>query len=331
MTVLMKKIINTYGAHTTEFRALSGQMAEYAAQKGLGYEWAPASENSPKDIEAIAAALTDGDAVLADTVPLGEAEFAAVRGKDKLLISFGAGYDHIDLEAARRNSVAVARTPGANTQGVAELALALILGCRRRFPQNERIIRNMEEWSAQIMVGETVGSATVGLVGFGAIGKALAKMLTALGCRVIIYARREESLARELGAEYVALKTLLKTADVVSVHVAYNQQTHHLLDRELLGLMKPDAVLVNTARGKIVDENALYDMLTESRIAGAGLDVFGEEPLPSDSPLLKLDNVILSPHAGTNTVQSTLRVFRMAVDIAARFFFDGAEDLLLRP
>ena len=312
----MKTIINTFGSDQEVHRQLNLQAQALATQAGFAYRWSPIKGNPQ---QAIADALQQADVVMIDTVPVGENAFASVRGKNKLLITLSAGYDHIDLISATRNRVAVASTPGANALGVAELALTLLLGCRRILLQNDRLVRNGGSWADQPFPPETIGCATVGLIGFGAIGKAFARMLVALGCRVIVYARRrEEALAREIGIEYVTLEELFRTADAVSVHIAYNQDTHHLVSRDLMSLMKPTAVLVNTARGKIIEEQALITLVTERKIAAAGLDVFEQEPLSPQSPLMTLDNVILAPHAGSNTVESTWRVFEKAITIAER-------------
>lgn len=325
----MKTIINTFGSDREAHRQLNERAHALATQAGFDYRWTPAQGNPQ---QTIADALQQADIVLIDTVPVGENAFAPIRGKNKLLVTLSAGYEHIDLAAATRHGVAVANTPGANAIGVAEMALTLMLGCRRLLLQNDRFVRNNGDWAQQDLPPETIGCATVGLVGFGAIGQAFARMLVALGCRLLVYARRhDESLAREIGIEYVSLEELFRTADAVSVHVAYSQDTHHLVNRELMSLMKPTAVLVNTARGKIVDEKALIQFLTERRIAAAGLDVFEHEPLPPHSPLMSLDNVILAPHAGSNTMDSTWRVFEKAITIAGRFFAGEGDGLLLNP
>lgn len=324
----MKKIINTYGIDNNFFRQLDIKMQIAARNAGFSYEWHPLMEyKSPN----IAEALIQGDVILIDVIPIGENELAPLRGYGKLLITLSAGYEHIDLISASRNGVAVANTPGANTLGVAELALSLILGCRRFLFQNDQIVRNCNNWSDQMMADETVGSSTVGLVGFGNIGKALARLLVSLGCRVVVYARRHEEVAKEIGIEYVTIENLFRISDIVSIHLAYNEQTHHMISSELMTTMKQSAYLVNTARGKIVDEDALAQLLADRKIAGAALDVFGEEPLPSTSPFISLNNVILSPHAGCNTMESTWRVYEKAIHVAKEFFRGDGNKLLLNP
>jgi phosphoglycerate dehydrogenase-like enzyme len=322
----VKKIISTYGPESDLYRRLTDDMVQYAKDRGFAYEWEALSNFDPK---IIARALKRADAVLIDTFPIGEEAFSSVRGQGKLLVTLSAGYDHIDIASASDCRVSVAHTPGANALGVAEMALALILGTRRLFPQNEYIVRNNGNWFAQEIASETVASGTVGLVGFGAVGKALARILVGLGCRVLVYARRPDAvLAREIGVEFVSIDAIFTESDAISIHLAYNEQTHHFVNERLLHSMKPDAVLVNTARGRVVDEEALCKLLHEKRIRGAGLDVFGEEPLPQGSPFLALSNVILAPHAGTNTKEAIWRVHRMGIDVTADFYGGRPSNLL---
>jgi len=321
------KIYSMYGGRTEIFERLNAQMGEYARENGMEFGWVTDHQTEQwKMAETLALA----DAILIDAFPIGETVFSAVSHRKKLVITFGAGYDHIDLESAKRHGIAVARTPGENSAGVAEMALSMILACRRLHHQNDSLVRCGGDWFSQKAVPETIGCATVGLVGFGNIARRLAVMLRSLGCDVVVWARRrDEELAGTMGFRYLALDELFRCSDAVSIHVAYNPGTHHLISRNLLESMKPSAVLVNTARGKVVDEEALAGILAEGRIAGAALDVFGEEPLPLSSPFTKLDNVLLSPHAGTNTEESVSRVFRAAVDISAAWFEGRPDDRLL--
>ena len=167
---------------------------------------------------------------------------------------------------------------------------------------------------------ETAG-ATVGILGLGAIGRILARLCLGLGCRVMAYdPYASQDAAQALGVELVDLDKLFTTADAISVHVPYSKETHHIVDARRIAQMKPSAVLVNTARGNLVDEDALYDALKANRICGAGLDVFAQEPLPNTSKLLELDNLVLSPHFSSQTVESLWNTYKMAIDIADDFF-----------
>ena len=170
-------------------------------------------------------------------------------------------------------------------------------------------------------VGRELIGATVGIVGFGAIGQILARLLTGFQCRVLVYDPYPnlEKIAA-LGAENVTFDELVEQADAISIHVPYLPSTHHMFNADVFDRMKNGAVLVCTARGNIVDEDALYDALVEGKIAAAGLDVYAEEPLPVASKLIGLDNIVLTPHVASQTVESLWAIYKKAIDIAADFF-----------
>lgn len=309
------RIVSLFGERSGVFEDLNARALEYAAALGFEYDWRTPAPFTP---ENVAACLADAEAGIIDVEPYGEDIFQRIKSRTRLLVRFGVGYDKVDLEAAGRNGIAVARTVGANTLGVAEMAAALILAARRRILQNHRLVQS-GDWKKDV-VPETIGSV-LGIVGFGAIGRAVAKLFSGFDCRLLVYDPfpNPEALA-EHGAELADLDRLFAEADIVSLHLPYTPETHHLVGKKLLSRMKPGAVVVNTARGNIVDEDALYEALRDGRIAGAGLDVFGAEPLPLSSPLLKLDNIVLAPHVSSQTEESLWRIYQMAVDIAADFF-----------
>ena len=311
----MKKIVSFFGEHSEVFDSLNERAMSYAAGKGLDYHWVP---QKPYDREAVITLLREAHAGIIDIEPYGEDIFTEIHESTKLLVRFGVGYDKVDLPSASRYGIAVARTTGANTLGVAEMALTLILAARRKLPVNRKYVET-GNWVKDV-ANETIQS-TVGILGFGNIGQALAGLLRGFDCRIIAYdpAPRRDVMG-ELGVEPVELDELFRTADAVSVHAPYGPDTHHLVGARLLGLMKPTAVIVNTARGNIIDEQALYDALSTGRITSAALDVYAQEPLPLDSPLLKLDNIVLTPHVSSQTVESLWRIYEMAIDIAADFF-----------
>lgn len=316
----MKKIVSFFGEPSPVFDALNQQAKEYAAQKGFDYSWVP---QKPFDQDAVIRCLQESDMGLIDVEPYGEEIFSSIEGKCPLLVRFGVGFDKVDLAAASRHGIAVARTTGANASGVAEMALTLILACRRELQPNRHRCIETGHWDKYI-ANETAG-ATIGILGFGAIGRLLAKLMLGLGCTVIAYdPYPNEALARELGVRLVDLDELFTTADAISVHVPYSAETHHMVNAERLAQMKPTSVIVNTARGNIIDEDALYDALKAGQIRGAGLDVYAVEPLPADSKLLELDNLILSPHFSSQTVESLWNTYKMAIDITADFY-DGKD------
>ena len=322
----MITVVSFFGEPSEIFDHLNQKAREYAAELGIKYQWSP---QIPYDQRNVIEQLREADAGIIDIEPYGEDIFKEIHDHTRLLVRFGVGYDKVDLKAASRYGIAIARTTGANTLGVAEMALSLILAARRKLKINQKCV-DTGKWTKNV-ANETIQS-TVGILGFGSIGPALADLLKGFNCRIIAYdpfPRRQ--LMREKGVELVPLKELFKTADVISLHLPYNQQTHHLVNIQLLSSMKPTAVIVNTARGNIIDEQALYEVLAAKKIAGAALDVFAQEPLPLDSPLLKLDNIILTPHVSSQTVESLWRIYAMSIDITADFFSGKDSPHILNP
>lgn len=322
----MKKIVSFFGERSDVFEELNRRAKEYAASRGFYYLWAP---QQPFDTEKVAELLRQADCGIIDVDPYGEEMFQRIGPRPKLLVRFGVGYDKVDLAAATRHGIAVARTTGANTQGVAELALTMILASRRRLrPFYWQVARG--EWKKTV-VHETVGS-TVGIVGFGAVGKTLASLLKGFGCTVLAYdPQMKPDQASHLGVKLVSLDELLVKSDAISLHVPYNKQTHHLINANALRQMKPSAVVVNTSRGNVIDEDALCDALEQQIIAGAALDVYGQEPLSIHSRLLEQENVLLTPHIASQTEESLWRIYQMAIDIAADFFTGKPCPHLLTP
>lgn len=310
----MKKIVSFFGDSSNIFIELNDRAKEYAKQRGLEYSWMP---QTPFDRENVIKALQASDVGIIDIEPYGEDTFKELGDRCKLLIRFGVGYDKVDLEAATKYGIAISRTSGANTLGVAEMAISLILACRRKLNQIQKYVKN-GNWQKDV-VNETIGS-TVGIVGFGAIGQAVAKLFSGFDCKVIAYDPfPNPEMVKKLGVELVSLEKLFSEADAITLHLPYSEATHNLIGKKLLESMKPTSVIVNTSRGNVIDENALYDVLAEGKIKAAGLDVFGIEPLPLDSPLLKLENIILTPHLSSQTYESLWRIYEMAINIASDF------------
>lgn len=210
----------------------------------------------------------------------------------RMISIWGTGTDNVDLVAAARHSVTVTNTPGVSAPAIAEHALALLLAAARRIPQNDATTRSggWPRGTAIMLLGKTLG-----IIGLGAVGRQFARLGAGIGMRVIAWTMHPRS---EPGIEFVSLETLLRTADVVSLHLRLSNETPGFIGRRELALMKPSAIFINTARGAIVDEAALVEALSTHRIAAAGLDVFETEPLPAGHPLAALDNVVLTPHCG---------------------------------
>jgi phosphoglycerate dehydrogenase-like enzyme len=249
----------------------------------------------------------------------------------RLVQKIGVGVDTIDLEAAQRRGVAVANMPGTNTQAVAEAALMLMLAALRNLPGLDRECRVGNGWTPEQeaqerrnTLGELCGR-TVGLVGAGAVASRLVGPLEGLGARVIYADRRERP---NLGIERHDLDDLLEASDVVSLHLPLTPETEGLIDQRALARMKPAAVLINTARGGLVEETALVEALTSGRLSAAGLNALAEEPPPPDHPLLSLDNVVLTAHVAWLTQETLSRSFDVALENIRRLR-DG-RDLLFR-
>jgi phosphoglycerate dehydrogenase-like enzyme len=233
-----------------------------------------------------------------------------------LVHKLGAGVNTIDVEAASRLHISVANMPGANAASVAEGTLLLMLAALRRLPELDRATRAGRGWPSDHSLGETVrdiGGCTVGLVGYGNIAKRVETITTAMGADVLHTSTRDDG-----SAGWRPLPDLLAASDIVSLHLPLTAQTLNLLDASALALMKPSAVIVNTSRGPIIDEAALVDALRGGRLAAAGLDVFAVEPIPGDNPLLRLDNVVLTPHVTWYTVDTMRRYLAEAVDNCRR-------------
>jgi phosphoglycerate dehydrogenase-like enzyme len=240
----------------------------------------------------------------------------------RLVHKMGAGVNTIDVDTATRLGIAVANMPGANAPSVAEGTVLLMLAALRRLVELDRATREGRGWPSDPSLGDTVrdiGGCTVGLIGYGNIAKQVEAIVTAMGAQVLHTSTRDDG-----NPAWRTLPDLLAASDIVSLHLPLTDQTAHLLDRAALALLKPDAVLVNTSRGAVVDEEALVDALRVGGLAAAGLDVFAVEPIPADNPLLTLDNVVLTPHVTWYTVDTMRRYLAEAVDNCRRIR-DGRE------
>lgn len=229
----------------------------------------------------------------------------------RLVHKFGAGVNTIDVDTATQRGVAVANMPGANAPSVAEGAVLLMLAALRRLPVLDRATRESRGWPSDPQLGDTVrdiGACTVGLVGYGNVAKHVAGILAAMGATVLHTSTCDDGLPG-----WRPLSELLAASDIVSLHLPLTAQTDGLLGVEALAHMKPGAVLVNTSRGAIVDEDALVDALRGGRLGAAGLDVFAVEPVPAHNPLLSMDNVVLTPHVSWYTVDTMRRYLVEAV------------------
>jgi glyoxylate reductase len=223
----------------------------------------------------------------------------------KVISNVAVGYDNIDVEAATTRGIFVTNTPRVLTETVADLTWALILGTARRVVEADHFLRagRWKSWSPTLLAGNDVYHRTLGIVGLGQIGTTVARRAQGFDMKVLYYdVDRKADVESELGLTYRELDELMREADYITVHVPLNPATHHLIGEHEIGLMKKSSYLINTSRGPVVDEQALIHALKAGRIAGAGLDVFEQEPLAPSSPLVELDNVVLLPHIGSATL-----------------------------
>lgn len=247
----------------------------------------------------------------------------------RLIANYGVGYDHIDLAAARRAGILVTNTPDVLTKATADLAILLMLMVSRRAGEGERELRSgrWTGWRPTHLTGRSLDGKLLGLVGFGRIAQATAVMARqAFGMQIAYHSRKRAAHAQDLPEDAVyhpLLDTLLADADVVSLHCPGGADTFHLIDERRLALMKPSAFLINTARGSVIDEAALARALTDGRIAGAGLDVYEQEPRVA-AALLDLENAVLLPHLGSSTTETRVAMGMRVADNLDRFF-DGAD------
>ncbi len=237
-------------------------------------------------------------------------------GKHLRVVSqMAVGYDNIDVAACTKHGVPVGNTPGVLTETTADTAFALILATARRMHESEQFLRAGEwkMWDPMLLLGQDVHHATIGIVGMGRIGYEVARRAYGFQMRILYTGNRpNEEAERNFEAQRVDLPTLLRESDFVSVHTPLNAQTHHLLGAEHFAQMKRTAILINTARGAVVDQKALYTALKEGVIGGAGLDVFEREPLPMDDPLLTLSNLVLVPHIGSASIKTRTQMAVLA-------------------
>jgi glyoxylate reductase len=271
-------------------------------------------EDSAVPREEFLEKIKDADAVI--TVPTDKVDASAMdAGRNvKIFSNCAVGYDNIDVAEASRRGVIISNTPEVLNETTAELAFALMLGCARRVVDADRYTRegNFREWSATKFLGYDLKGKTVGIIGAGRIGSAFARMCSGFDMKVIYYNRnRNEDFEKEFAAIYTGLDELLKRSDFISLHPPLTESTRHMISDREFGLMKRNAVLINTARGPVVDEKALVRALKDRWIFGAGLDVYENEP-EIEAELKALDNVILLPHIGSATLDTRRKMAMLA-------------------
>jgi len=244
----------------------------------------------------------------------------------RLIASFGTGWDHIDLKAAGERGIVVTNTPGVLTEDTADMTMALILAVPRRLTEGERVLRagDWRGWGPTWMLGHRIWGKRLGIIGMGRIGTAVARRARAFGLSIHYHNRHRvpEDVEEELEATYwESLDQMLSRMDIISVNCPHTPATFHLLSSRRLQLLQPQSYIVNTARGEVIDEEAMVRLLREGRIAGAGLDVFEHEPAVNKT-LLEMDNVVLLPHMGSATIEGRIAMGEKVL-INVRTFMDG--------
>ncbi|MCA9388239.1 D-glycerate dehydrogenase [Candidatus Berkelbacteria bacterium] len=258
------------------------------------------------------------DAVLTLLTEKVDAEFFEAAGKQlKIVANYAVGYDNIDLAEAQKRNIFISNTPGVLTESVAEHAMALMLAVARRVPESDRFMRAGEytHWMPLGFLGQSLWGKTLGVIGLGRIGSWLAEAAHRSFNMEIMYNDivHNDEFEMKLSAKYHQIETILKNADVISLHVPLLESTRHLIGKKELSLMKPNAILINTSRGPVIDEAALYEALKSKQIFGAGLDVFENEPKVHPG-LDKLDNVVLTPHIASATVNAREEMAEIAAN-----------------
>ncbi len=230
----------------------------------------------------------------------------------RVISNFAVGFNNVDVSAATKKGIVVTNTPGVLTDATADMTIGLMLATARRIAEGDRLVRagKFRGWTPTYMLGQEVSGKTIGIVGAGRIGTAVARRSIGFGMKVLYHSRGHKTEIDSIGGSLVSLEKLLAACDFVSVNVALNDQTFGLIGRKELALMKPAAILINTARGEVVDEIALISALKRKKIAGAGLDVFVNEP-KINPEFMKLDNVVLVPHLGSATFETRAKMSEM--------------------
>ena len=303
--------VEPLGISTSHFEELKQQLASTGHE--LVYYM-----NRNEQADTLVERMHDADIVVISNIPLPAAVLSRCPHLQYLSVAF-TGLDHIDLAYCKEHNITVQNAGGYSTTAVSELAIGLMLDLMRQITRLDGATRQGQGRGA--FLGRELRGKTVGVVGTGAIGTATIRLLLAFGCKVIAYNRSRHAEVEQLGVEYTDLDTLLQRSDIVTLHVPLNAETKHLISRERLAMMKPTALLINTARGNVVDIPALSEALKNGQLAGAAVDVYEQEPpLPADHPLLGAPNCICVPHIGYAS--------REAFDIRADIVFDHVKQFL---
>lgn len=266
-----------------------------------GHEFKAYDKRVEED-EKIIERAKGADVIIITNLPISKNVINSLQDLKMISVAF-TGVDHIDLDACQENDIVVSNAPGYSTHSVAELAIGLMVNVMRNMNKCDVAVRNSKTRSG--LIGNEIHGKTLGIIGTGSIGTRVAEIGKAFGCELIAYSRSESEKAKELGIKYVSIEELFEKSDIISLHVPHTPETEGMIDANLINKMKESAIFINTARGPIVDSQALATALNEEKIAGAGVDVFEmEPPIPEDHPLVNAKNTVLTPHVAFATPEA---------------------------
>lgn len=313
------KLLEPLGVPTSLIEELAAPLKE------AGHEFVYYEEKTT-DVAELSERSADADIVIIANNPYPKEAFEEATNLKLINVAF-TGVDHVDQAAAKDQKIQIANAAGYSNTAVAELVIGLTIDVLRKISFGNDSVRQGE--AVQLYQGNEIKGKTVGIIGTGSIGLETAKLFKAFGANLIGYNRTEKEEAKALGLDYVSLDELLKTSDIVSVHLPLNDETKNTLSREKLELMKPESVVINAARGPIIDNEALADLLNNGKIAGAGIDVFDmEPPIPEDYPLLSAKNAVLTPHVAYLTDESMVIRANIAFDNVEKFLEGNPQNIV---
>lgn len=293
--------------------------------KEAGHEFVYYDEKTT-DVEELAERSADADIVIIANNPYPKEAFQNAENLKLINVAF-TGVDHVDQEAAKDQGIQIANAAGYSNTAVAELVIGLTIDVLRKISFGNQSVRQGEDVTT--FQGNEIKGKTVGIIGTGSIGLEAARLFKAFGANLIGYNRSEKEEAKELGLEFVSLDDLLKQSDIVSVHLPLNDETENTLSKEKLALMKPESILINAARGPIIDNDALAELLNNEKIAGAGIDVFDmEPPIPENYPLLSAKNAVLTPHIAFLTDESMVTRAHIAFDNVEKYLEGNPQNII---
>jgi glyoxylate reductase len=295
-------------------RKIAGAALEKLARQAQIEVW---QEDDPPPYEVIKEKAAETDGLLTLLTDRIDGALIDSAKKLKVISQYAVGFDNIDIQAATRRGIPVGNTPGVLTETTADFTWALMMAAARRVVEADQEVRQgiWRAWGPDVLTGYDIYGATIGIVGFGRIGQAMARRATGFGMKILYHDPNcGEEAGKALNAECVSLDDLLARSDFVTLHTYLSKETYHLINREKLQKMKSTAVLVNTSRGPVVDPDALAWALQNQVIASAALDVTEPEPIPRDSPLLKLDNIVIAPHIASASKATRAQMAQIAVD-----------------